>query len=94
MKSLCYFFHHGLRPPSTAGTLQAKRDLTRKEMERRGGKHRGRRTRGRRIRGAEDQDGEDGEAAVTAGSPASADWARDTGEWPLAARSSDGTNSV
>ncbi|CAK0802586.1 unnamed protein product [Prorocentrum cordatum] len=84
MKSLCYFFHHGLRPPSTAGTLQAKRDLTRKEMERRGGKH----------RGAEDQDGEDGEAAVTAGSPASADWARDTGEWPLAARSSDGTNSV
>ncbi|CAK0802590.1 unnamed protein product [Prorocentrum cordatum] len=80
MKSLCYFFHHGLRPPSTAGTLQAKRDLTRKEME--------------RIRGAEDQDGEDGEAAVTAGSPASADWARDTGEWPLAARSSDGTNSV
>ncbi|CAK0802584.1 unnamed protein product [Prorocentrum cordatum] len=81
MKSLCYFFHHGLRPPSTAGTLQAKRDLTRKEMERRGG-------------GAEDQDGEDGEAAVTAGSPASADWARDTGEWPLAARSSDGTNSV
>ncbi|CAK0802593.1 unnamed protein product [Prorocentrum cordatum] len=38
MKSLCYFFHHGLRPPSTAGTLQAKRDLTRKEMERRGGR--------------------------------------------------------
>ncbi|CAK0802592.1 unnamed protein product [Prorocentrum cordatum] len=52
MKSLCYFFHHGLRPPSTAGTLQAKRDLTRKEMERRpggggpgGGGSGGRRTR-------------------------------------------------
>ncbi|CAK0802585.1 unnamed protein product [Prorocentrum cordatum] len=37
MKSLCYFFHHGLRPPSTAGTLQAKRDLTRKEMDQGGG---------------------------------------------------------